>query len=349
MSNRLLQMIKIFSALVAALYFSYLLNTFIFSIPQEPNFQPLIAFVNHTKTAVASIKPPSFTFPKIKQKQFVPTITQAPFYPTLAQAPTTAQPTIIYVTRIHPPVVIAEKQDEEPTEEPTLEPTPIFATFAPQNTSTPIPTRKPTIKPNPTRIPTKTPVPSPTLDPLKQPWYGAKSGACYATLRMIQVYANNASIDSCYKSVQSAVSSQLTSVSIMGKSVTIHKKAYPAFKRVADSLEAYKKGKSYVFGTKTYSIRNIGGYVFRCNVNASTSGKNDVCDPGCVLSPHSFGFAVDINSDTNPNGSTSYDMPKELSDTFEREGFRWGGHYPLIGSYIDPMHFEYMEELCSGV
>ena len=43
------------------------------------------------------------------------------------------------------------------------------------------------------------------------------------------------------------------------------------------------------------------------------------------------------------------DIPKEISDTFEVYGFCWSGHYPLIGSYINPMHFEYMKDLCEGI
>jgi len=93
--------------------------------------------------------------------------------------------------------------------------------------------------------------------------------------------------------------------------------------------------------------KNVGAYVFRCNVNASSS--KDICSPLCKLSPHAFGIAVDINYDENCNGRTTFDTPKEISDTFELYGFRWGGHYPLIDSYIDPMHFEYMIQLCEGI
>jgi hypothetical protein len=42
-------------------------------------------------------------------------------------------------------------------------------------------------------------------------------------------------------------------------------------------------------------------------------------------------------------------MPKEVWETFEYYGFRWGGNYPKLGSKIDAMHFEYMVQLCEGI
>ncbi|MCR4276810.1 MAG: M15 family metallopeptidase, partial [Candidatus Roizmanbacteria bacterium] len=98
---------------------------------------------------------------------------------------------------------------------------------------------------------------------------------------------------------------------------------------------------------KKYKINTIGAYIFRCNVNASTSAKDDLCSDGCVLSAHSFGIAVDINWEENCNGCSNYTMPMEIVDIFESYGFRWGGRYKSVfGSRIDAMHFEYMYDLC---
>src|SRR3989339_290530 len=225
-----------------------------------------------------------------------------------------------------------------------------------------IPTRKPTQKPKVSPVPSPKPNPTsppkPTIqpipivefpkvsgDPLKQTWYGKKSYACYTQERFIQVYANGVNPDSCRSNVKKAIEAQNTTIKLLGKTITIHEKAYPAFKAVADTLEQYKKDSThYDFPSKpNYEIKNVGAYVFRCNGNASKSGKYEVCSPDCVLSPHSFGIAVDINYGENCNGCKTYDMPEEIWKTFESYGFRWGGHYPLINSYIDPMHFEYMK------
>lgn len=249
-------------------------------------------------------------------------------------------------------------------------------------TSTPIPTRAPipsivqlpstspslTRIPNPTKIPNPTNTPKPTTppeptkaplvidfpkvsgDPHKQPWYGGKSLACYTTERFIKVYANGLTPNACFHNIRAHIESNLVSTTLLGRAIQIHKKALPAYEAVSKTLDQYKVDSStYKFPSKTYKIKNVGAYIFRCNVNASTSGKFDTCSEGCKLSPHSFGIAVDINTEENCNGCKNYDMPKEISDTFEMYGFRWGGNYPLIGSYIDAMHFEYMRDLCEGV
>lgn len=178
-------------------------------------------------------------------------------------------------------------------------------------------------------------------NPLDQPYYNPnKAYLCYTPDNFIKLYANGVSKENCYSKVKAEVEKNLTSVSIMGKSISVHKKAYPAFKAVADKLKYYKD----------YKINTIGSYVFRCNVNASSSGRNDLCSDGCVLSTHSFGIAVDINWDENCNGCSNFTMPMEIVDAFESYGFRWGGRYKSIfGATIDPMHFEYMYDLCKDL
>jgi len=70
------------------------------------------------------------------------------------------------------------------------------------------------------------------------------------------------------------------------------------------------------------------------------------------LSAHSFGIAIDINSDysdywrwakPNGDGKIAYRnrIPHSIVETFERHGFIWGGKW----YHYDTMHFEYRPEL----
>lgn len=268
------------------------------------------------------------------------------------------------------PADVPEMEFEEapiisPTVTPTLEPTEPMETPEPTPTSrkiilvkttpttyyrmaTVVPTvkKKPTVTPTPEPEPTSKPIANSLKisNPLDQPYYKPSLAyKCYNADKFIEVYGGGLSSASCYSKVQSYVSSNLTSVSILGKSISVHKEAYPAFKAVSGELS-----KSSV--AKKYKINTIGAYIFRCNVNASTSDKNDLCSDGCVLSAHSFGIAVDINWDENCNGCSSFTIPMEIVDIFESYGFRWGGRYKAVfGSRIDPMHFEYMYDLCKDL
>lgn len=242
---------------------------------------------------------------------------------------------------------------EAPTSTPTIKPRPTVYEATPTPTEIILSSPKPktptlTKKPKPTPTPTKPAQPLPNVpvidSPLSQPYYDpGKAYQCYTTDRFIEVYANGVNPDSCYGNVKSIIDSNLTSVSILGKSITIHKKAYPAFKAVSDEL-----AKNTV--AKNYKINTIGAYVFRCNVNASSGDPYDTCQSGCVLSTHAFGISVDINWDENCNGCSTYTMPMEIVDIFEKYGFRWGGRYKAVfGSTIDAMHFEYMYDLCSDL
>ncbi|MFH0773859.1 MAG: M15 family metallopeptidase [bacterium] len=221
---------------------------------------------------------------------------------------------------------------------------------------TPVPTQKPTITPSPIAVPTTTPLPPVdasliVTNPLGQPYYQPSAAyKCYTASRMIQLYGNNASKANCYSAVQSAINSQIVSISLLGRAIQVHKRVLPAFQAVSKELDRYPHSSgSYTFPSKSYRIETEGAYVFRCNVNASTSGRNDICSSGCVLSMHSFGIAVDINYEGNCNGCSNYDMPKEIYETFEKYGFRWGGRYKSIfNSTIDAMHFEYLKEACEG-
>lgn len=261
--------------------------------------------------------------------------------PTAPLAPTSTP----YPTQQIPPTLVPT-QRIAPTLRPTNNPYP--TSVKPTTVPTQIP--KPTAVPKPTKPPINVDFPKVVGDPLKQKWYANGSLACYTTERFIEVYAEGLTPNSCYNNIRAHMDANIVSTSLLGRSIQVHKKALPAFEAVAKTLDQYKVDSStYKFPSKTYKIKNVGAYIFRCNVNASTSGKADTCSTGCKLSPHAFGIGVDINYEENCNGCTKFDMPKEISDTFEMYGFRWGGHYPLIGSYIDPMHFEYMKDLCEGI
>ncbi|WP_445267888.1 M15 family metallopeptidase [Trichlorobacter ammonificans] len=59
------------------------------------------------------------------------------------------------------------------------------------------------------------------------------------------------------------------------------------------------------------------------------------------LSTHSWGIAIDLNPETNRQGSPG-DMSGELVALFKRYGFAWGGTWS--GRNKDPMHFQF----CTG-
>lgn len=181
-------------------------------------------------------------------------------------------------------------------------------------------------------------------NPFSQPYYNpSKAYLCYNNEKFIEVYANNLKPDNCYSNIKKYLESQMTSVKILGKSISVHKQAYPAFNAVSLGLE-----KNPV--AKKYKINTIGAYVFRCNVNATKGDKFDTCNPDCKLSAHSFGIAVDINWEENCNGCDNYNIPIEIVEIFEKYGFRWGGRYKKIfGATIDAMHFEYMYDLCKDI
>jgi hypothetical protein len=62
---------------------------------------------------------------------------------------------------------------------------------------------------------------------------------------------------------------------------------------------------------------------------------------GNKLSAHSWGIAIDLNSESNPQGTTGT-MHSGLIEIFRSAGFEWGGDWQ--GRARDPMHFQF----CTG-
>lgn len=84
-----------------------------------------------------------------------------------------------------------------------------------------------------------------------------------------------------------------------------------------------------------YDVRrfNAAGEIvtggFNCRAVAGTNTPSN----------HSWGLAIDINSDVNPRRRPlTTDIPAHIPQLWSRFGFRWGGTF----STPDPMHFEYM-------
>ena len=62
---------------------------------------------------------------------------------------------------------------------------------------------------------------------------------------------------------------------------------------------------------------------------------------GSKLSSHCWGIAVDLNSESNAQGSYG-NMPAGVIEIFRSAGFEWGGEWQ--GRTRDPMHFQF----CTG-
>jgi D-alanyl-D-alanine carboxypeptidase len=62
---------------------------------------------------------------------------------------------------------------------------------------------------------------------------------------------------------------------------------------------------------------------------------------GTKLSTHAWGIAIDLNPESNAQGSAG-DMDPAVITTFREAGFEWGGDWQ--GKTRDPMHFQF----CTG-
>lgn len=94
------------------------------------------------------------------------------------------------------------------------------------------------------------------------------------------------------------------------------------------------------------------GYITRLGCFAFRHQRHDPARP---LSYHSWGIAVDINSEDNEGKYIKHPIecwsegwqqlwpagvPRELVRAFESVGWRWGGRWRGKDGFIDPMHFE---------
>ena len=105
------------------------------------------------------------------------------------------------------------------------------------------------------------------------------------------------------------------------KQMTCHRKLADAFGDVFAKLEA---------GGLQEKIKTFGGcFSFR---QQRTGSK---------LSAHAWGIAVDLNPETNAQG-TAGDMDAGVIEVFRAAGFEWGGDWS--GKVRDPMHFQF----CTG-
>lgn len=122
-----------------------------------------------------------------------------------------------------------------------------------------------------------------------------------------------------FGSSESQVRGKLVSVTMFGKNLKVHELAANAFKKVNEELQ----------GKTNYNFYDLGTFNWRTNVN----------DPS-KQSLHSFGIAIDINPNENPNGNPCrWNLPQVVIDTFKNNGFRWGGNYRKT---CDTMHFEWL-------
>lgn len=62
---------------------------------------------------------------------------------------------------------------------------------------------------------------------------------------------------------------------------------------------------------------------------------------GAKLSAHAWGIAIDLNPETNAQGTTG-NMDSAVISIFKEAGFSWGGDWQ--GKVRDPMHFQF----CTG-
>lgn len=143
-------------------------------------------------------------------------------------------------------------------------------------------------------------------------------------------------------------------------SLRVHEDAKSIFEAVFNNIKVNNIAYSVSNPSLEYAIDfgGTGTYNWRANAN------NAAC-----LSSHSFGFAIDINPNENPNcpssstcfvsekvtsdycatytasngGATTCDMPDWFINNFTGNSFSWGGGWNSLRDY---MHFEYIGHGC---
>ena len=139
-----------------------------------------------------------------------------------------------------------------------------------------------------------------------------------------------------YGETRQAVAAQLEHMGLAGQEIQFSRAAgaAAALRRVNDELRALLREKPEL---RRYVTPLGGGFFWR---HIAGVGR---------LSPHSFGFAVDLNprlgaywrwskGTTHPGQAT---FPTEIVRIFENNGFVWGGKW----REYDLMHFEYRPEI----
>ena len=139
------------------------------------------------------------------------------------------------------------------------------------------------------------------------------------------------------------IENKLERIDFLGKRVTVHSSITGALARVEAEIKKWEGGSAFIS-----SLGSIDGYSWRPIAGTQR------------MSYHSWGLALDIQP-SRLGGKTIYwlweqgrnkdwmlvplekrwNPPDEVIAAFEREGFIWGGKWPVY----DNMHFEYRPEL----
>jgi len=142
---------------------------------------------------------------------------------------------------------------------------------------------------------------------------------------------------------RSKIESLLVRIDFLGARVTVHKDIAEALKKVDAEIRKWDGAKDFIS-----SIGSIDGYSWRPIAGTQR------------MSYHSWGLAVDIQP-KRLGGKAIYwlwemernkdwmlvplenrwNPPRQVIEAFEKEGFIWGGKWPVY----DNMHFEFRPEL----
>jgi len=153
-------------------------------------------------------------------------------------------------------------------------------------------------------------------------------------------------LDDKYGTTESNIGRYLITIDVFGINQEVNVDVEDKFITVLESVENICPSDSdfidYGYGlTWQEFLSDAGGtYNYRCIQHDGTPPN---CNRG--LSPHSYGIAMDIRPDLNPDYSKSasdscdHKMPDCIIDAFKDEGFVWGGDW---STYCDPMHFEFV-------
>lgn len=132
-----------------------------------------------------------------------------------------------------------------------------------------------------------------------------------------------------YGTTKEQTETHLVSGSFLGHTYRVNYDTSLALVKAQNQINA--QGLTYKCTHGTFG----SGYNWRANVNKPTE-----------QSLHSFGLAIDICPDNNPNvkphpaGSCETDIPVGIINALKSNGFRWGGDYKSV---CDSMHFEYVK------